>query len=168
LEEWVRRRQLFAAGLSVALLLGAASPALAKPAKDPKPPKAPSGRVTGGGATNGGGLFAVEARQDKPANGHFNYESADGTLKVRCDGFKSYSRIVYFAPGPPAVHLTADCVAKGPRRQRTPIALDATFVDNGNGKGKSKQDEANLTFTRPDNSTVSDGGALRRGSIQVR
>jgi hypothetical protein len=169
----VRRHQLFAAGLSIALLVGGASPALAKPGKDPKPakpikdPKPPKPRpshVNGGGVTQSGGSFSVEARQDRPAKGHFNYASADGTLRVRCDGFDSYSPVVYIQPGPPAVHVTAHCVTRAPHHSRTPILLDATFVDNGQS---GKKDEANLTFTRPDNSTVSDSGALRAGNIQI-
>jgi hypothetical protein len=161
----VRRHQVFASGVSVALLLGAASPALAKPTKDPKPPKAPSGRVTGGGVTQGGGLFSVEARQDKLSKGHFNYQSADGKLNVRCNGFDSYSPIVYIQPGPPAAHLTASCVAKAPHHSRTPVSLDATFVDNG---PSGKKDEANLSFTRQGGPTVSDSGAIRAGNISVR
>lgn len=181
----MRRHQLFAAGVSVALIFGAASPALAlsgkglagkgpkadkpakeakpaKPAKEPKQPKVKPGRVNGGGVTTGLAEFSVQARDDRLAKGHFNYTSADGKLKVRCRGFDSYSPIVYIQPGPPAVHLTAQCVAKGPARARTPISLDATFVDNG-----VTGDEANITFTRPDGTTVSDHGVIS-GSIHVR
>lgn len=162
------RRQVFTAGLSVALVLGAAAPALAKPGhgpKDPKPPKTHPGRVDGGGTTQGGGHFSVEAKQDRLAKGHFNYESADGTLKVRCDGFDSYSPRVYVAPGPPAVDVTAHCVAKAPHHSRTPITLAATFVDN---RDFHKADEVDITFTKGDGSTVSDSGALRDGNVVVR
>lgn len=161
----MRRHNLFAAGVSVALLLGGASPAMAKPGKDPKPSKAPAGRVTGGGVTQGGGHFSVDARQDRLAKGHFNYESADRQLRVRCNGFDSYSPIVYITAGPPAAHLTASCVTSGPHHSRAPISLDATFVDNGSS---GKKDEANLTFTRPDGSSVSDTGAIAAGNIHVR
>jgi hypothetical protein len=161
----VRRHQLFAAGVSAALLLGAASPAMAEPAKDPKPPKARAGSVTGGGVTHGGGWFSVNVRQDRLAKGHFNYQSADGPLRVRCDGFDSYSPIVYIQAGPPAAHVTAHCLAKGPHHGRTPVSLDATFVDNG---PSPKQDQANLTFTRQDGTSVSDTGAIRPGNIVVR
>jgi hypothetical protein len=154
---------LFAAGVSVALLLGAASPAMAmaKPAKGPKPPVS---RVSGFGETQGRGVFAVDVRQAKLAKGRFAYSSADGGLRVRCDGFDTYSRRMYIAPGPPAVRLTANCVAKAPHHARTPISLEAEFVDNA---GWGKADEANLTFTRQDGSTVSDSGALRKGNVSI-
>ena len=162
----MRRHHIFAAGVSVALLLGAATPAFAaKPAKDPKPPKGPAGQETGGGVTQSRAVFAVDARQAKPAKGHFNYESRDARLKVRCAGFDTYSPVVYIQAGPPAAHLTASCVEIGPHHTRTPISLDATFVDNGR---RGKKDEANLTFTRPDGTTVSDTGAIRSGQITVR
>ena len=159
------RHQLFAAGVSVALLLGAASPAMAKPARDPKPPKARAGGVTGGGVTHGGAWFSVDVRQDRLAKGHFDYQSADGQLRVRCDGFDSYSPIVYIQPGPPAAHVMAHCVAKSPHHGRTPVSLDATFVDNASSP---KKDDANLTFTRQDGSSASDTGAIRSGNIVVR
>jgi hypothetical protein len=56
-------------------------------------------------------------------------------------------------------------VAKGPHHSRTPVSLDATFVDNGQS---GKKDEANLSFTRQAGPTVSDSGAIRAGNIQVR
>jgi hypothetical protein len=171
MEDWVHRHQLFAAGISVALVFGAASPALAKPgagpkadkpAKEAKPPKVKPGGVNGGGRTAERGHFSVEVRDDRLAKGHFNYTSRDGKLNVRCRGFDSYSPIVYIQPGPPAAHVTAQCVAKAPKQARTPISLDATFVDNGR-----RGDEAHITLTRPDGTTVSDNGVIR-GSIQVR
>jgi hypothetical protein len=176
-EEWMRRHHVFAAGVSVALLLGGMSPAMAKPAKAPKaakppkppkapkPAKAPAGRVTGGGVTQAGAHFSVDARQDRLTKGHFNYESADRQFRVRCDGFDSYSPVVYITVGPPAAHVKASCVTRGPHHSRTPVSLDATFVDNGSSP---KTDEANLTFTRQDGSSVSDSGAIRSGNIQVR
>jgi hypothetical protein len=173
----VRSRQLFAAGVSVALLLGAASPAFAKPGnepKDPKPPKAPKthpGRVNGGGVTQGGATFSVEAQQDRLSKGHFNYESPDGALKVRCDGFDAYHPIVYVTAGPPAARLTAQCVAKGPHHAGTPISLDATFRDNRTDDrtaATAKPDEADITLTRPDGTSVTDSGALRKGNVRVR
>jgi hypothetical protein len=56
-------------------------------------------------------------------------------------------------------------VARGPHHSATPVSLDATFVDNGSSP---KKDEANLTFTRKDSPSVSDGGAIRAGNIRVR
>ena len=171
----MRSRQLFAAGVSDALLIGAAaSPAFAKPGngpKDPSPPKTNPGRVNGGGVTQGSGQFSVEAQQDRLAKGHFNYVSADGALRVRCDGFDTYSPIVYITAGPPAARVTAQCVAKAPHHSRTPISLDATFVDNRNddkADRPGKPDEANITLTRPDGTTLTDSGALRAGNLRVR
>ena len=161
----MRRHHVFAASVSVALLLGGMSPAMAKPAKPPKPPKAPAGHVTGGGVTQAGAHFSVDARQDRLAKGHFNYESADRQFRVRCDGFDSYSPIVYITVGPPAAPVKASSVARGPHHSRTPVSLDASFVDNGSS---AKADQANLTFTRQDGSSVSDSGAIRSGNIQVR
>jgi len=175
----VRSRQAFAAGVATALFIGAAaSAAFADPGKDPKDPKAPTahpGRVNGGGVSQGSAQFSVEAQQDRLANGHFNYESADGAFKVRCDGFDSYSPIVYVTAGPPAVRVTAtDCVVKAPHHGRTPISLDATFVDNRRdhradaASSSSKPDEADISFTDSDGTTLTDSGALRNGNVRVR
>ena len=164
------RRQLFAAGVSVALLFGAASPALAGPGKGhanghhkpAKPnPKAKTGRITGGGVTGGRGAgFSIEARAGQPAKGHFNYTSPDGTLKVRCKSV-DFSRVVNVAPADPEGHITAKCVEMV-GSQRKDVSVDATFFD------RAKGDEANITFTRPDKSTVTDNGVLREGSIKIR
>jgi hypothetical protein len=167
---------MFAAGVSVALLFGAASPALAKsgkakghayghvnkPAKEPKAPKSKA-RVNGGGITANGVEFSVQARPGKLRQAHFNYTAADGSIKVRCRSFETYSPVVYVQPGPPAVHVTANCVAKAADDTRSPMTLDATFVDNG-----ATLDEANITLTRPDGSYITDTGAIREGNINVR
>ena len=158
----MRPSRLFAAGLTAALLIGGASPAFAKPAKDPKPPKAAPGRVTGGGVTAGRASFSVEARDGRPAKGHFNYTSRNGKLKVRCSALQ-YSPVVYIQPGPPGAHVSGDCVELGRGHQRTPISLDATFFDHG-----AKGDQAHISLTRPDGTTVNDSGELRAGNIHVR
>jgi hypothetical protein len=161
----VKLQRLFVTGLSVAVLLGgAASPALAKADKAPKAPKAPKEKpagVEGAGVTAGRANFAVEAHQGKPAKGEFHYWSADGSLRVRCNSL-DYSPVVYIQAGPPAGHVTGECVAVSKRNRRSPISVDATFVDNG-----KRGDEANITFTRPDGTTVSDNGPIRKGSIHV-
>jgi hypothetical protein len=161
----VQLQRLIVTGVSVAVLLGgAASPALAKADKAPKAPKAPKEKpagVNGAGVTAGRAAFAVDAHQGKPAKGEFHYRSADGSLQVRCKSL-DYSPVVYIQPGPPAGHVTGDCVAVSKRNHRTPISLDATFIDNG-----KRGDEANITFTRPDGTTVSDNGPIRKGSIHV-
>jgi hypothetical protein len=161
----VQLQRLFVTGVSVAVLLGgAAAPAMAKADKAPgapKPPKEKPAGVNGAGVTAGWANFAVEAQQGKPAKGEFHYVSADGALRVRCNSL-NYSPVVYIQAGPPAGHVTGDCVAVSKRHNRTPISLDATFIDNG-----KRGDEANITFTRPDGTSVSDNGPIRKGSIHV-
>lgn len=103
-EEWVRHNRLFAAGLAAALMLGAASPALAdaadgkgkakghvnKPEKSkPAPPltKGKKGGISGGGSTDNGDV-SIQARPKSKARGHFNFTSPDGLSRIRCrDGF---------------------------------------------------------------------------------
>lgn len=162
--------------MSVALLLGVASPALAepgkghahghrnKPVKEPKAPKS-TARVNGGGVTINGVEFSVQGKAGKLRRAHFNYTPGGGTAKIRCRGFKTMSTVVYVQPGPPAMHVTADCVARGPARATTPVTLDATFVDNG-----ETGDEAHITVTRPDGTViVTDSGAIQPGgNIKVR
>jgi hypothetical protein len=156
----LRRYRLFASGISVAMLLGgAAAPTLANPSN--------SGRISGSGRTANVANFSIQVRQDKLWKGHFKYTSVDGRFKVRCDGFDSYSPRMYFAPGPPAAMVTADCVLTGPRNKRTPIALEAEFVDNNSFKRGTKN-EANLTFTYPDQTKVTDSGPILSGDVTVR
>ena len=179
----LQRHRMFAAGVSVALLFGAASPALAKPghkghayayghknkpvkaakpAKEAKAPKSKA-RVNGGGITANGVEFSVQGRPGKMRQAHFNYTAVDGSINVRCRSFETYSPVVYVAPGPPAVHVTANCVSKAADGTRSPMTLDATFVDNG-----ATLDEANITLTRPDSTVITDTGAIREGNINVR
>ena len=197
----LQRHRMLVAGVSVALLFGAASPALAKPghkghayghknkpvkaakpAKEPKAPKSKA-RVNGGGITANGVKFSVQARPGKLRQAHFNYTAADGSITIRCKSFETYSPVVYIQPGPPAAHVTANCFERAADGStRTPIALDATFVDNGknddgdegdeeNGETvapPATPDEANITFTRPDGTVITDAGPLREGNINVR
>jgi hypothetical protein len=155
----VRRQTLFAAGVSVALLLGAASPAFAKPAHPTKPahpahpakpPKAH--RVTGGGVTAGSAEFSVQAGAGK-SKGHFNYSSA--TLKVRCQGVT----VDPLSPTGQANVASTNCVSVAPDGARTAISFAATFFD----KGKGVADAANITL-----GGVHDDGTLKSGSIHVR
>jgi len=172
------RRQLFATAVSVALLFGAASPVLAdpgkglakghdkvakpKPAKDPKPPKTKAGRVNGGGVSFNGVEFSVQAREGAPRKGHFNYTSADGTMKVRCKGV-TFTRIAYIQPGAPGAEVTdADC-REGSGKAATPITLDASFFDHG-----ETGDQVMIRLTRPDGSVVEDSGVIRDGNVHVR
>ena len=166
----VQRYRLFAAGAAVALLLGGASPAMAKPAKGPKAPKAAktpkvkSGRVNGGGIFAGKAGFSVQARAGNPKNkGHFNYTSSDGTFKVRCKGIE-FHPVAYVAPAPATARITGECWEGAGRKSRTPISLDATFVDKG-----ETGDEATITLTRPNAETpVNETGVITEGGIHIR
>jgi hypothetical protein len=171
------RRQLFAAGVSLALLVAAGSPALAdpghgkakghdkpaktKPVKDPKAPKPKpkAGRVNGGGTSFGGAGFSVQVKDNRPGKSHLNY-TATGA-KFRCRDL-SYSPVVYIQPGPPGAHVTGKCVVMS-GRNRTMVDVDATFFDHG-----ATGDEANMTFTRKDGTTVSDSGVIKDGDVTVR
>lgn len=166
----MRRHPLLAA-VSVALLLGAASPALADPGnghaygknhgkgqpnKPAKTPKDKADRVNGGGTTANGAEFSINARQGRARNSHFNYTKPGG-LKVRC-------RNVTLAPVAEATPLTANvtsdkCFIWGPNGTRTKVSLTASFVDNG-----ATGDVANISFT----GQTPDNGAITSGQINVR
>jgi hypothetical protein len=153
------RRQLFAAGVSVALLIGAGAPALATPGKGK--PHGPKARVNGGGITAGGASFSVEARAGQKSGGHFNYTSK--TLKVRCKDL-TFNTITYVAPGTPGAHIEGTCVEKV-KNGRSPITVTADFFDHG-----ATGDVANITFTRPGTppTEVKDEGPIKSGNIRVR
>ena len=173
------RRQLFASVVSVALLLGAASPALAKPGKgqanghdkaektkpvkDPKPAKTKAGRVNGGGISFNGFEFSVQAREGQPTKGHFNYTSADGSVKVRCKGV-TFTRIANVPPGAPGVEVTDTNCVEGSGKRARPVELNASFYDHG-----QTGDVAIIRVTRPDGTVVADdSGVIREGNIHVR
>jgi hypothetical protein len=157
----VRRYRLLLPGISVALLIGAAaSPVLSWESESP------GGRIKGSGRSANLADFSVSVRQDRLDRGRFDYRSADGRSTVRCDGFDSYSPRMYVKPGPPAAIVkSSDCWLKG-RRERTKITVEAEFVDNSSFTG-GKKDEANLTFTRRDNSVVTDSGKIVSGDVTV-
>jgi hypothetical protein len=157
------RRHLVAA-VCLALLVGAASPALAKPvhpdhpahpAKPAKGRPARGIRVNGGGVTAAGVDFSVQAGNGK-SKGHFNYTKADGTLTVNCQGVS-----IDPASAAGTAHVTStNCVTVASDGTRTPITpFDATFFDNGKGQA----DAANITV-----GSVTDNGTLQSGSIHVR
>ncbi len=156
----MRRHPLFTAGISVALLVGgAAAPAFAGPSSR-------SG-IKGNGRSANVANFSVQVREDKPAKGHLDYTSVDGRVKIRCNGFDTFSRRMYIVAGPPAAMVTAeDCKLMGPRNKRTTVDVEAEFVDNSSFKRGAK-DEANFTFTLPDG-TVTDTGAILSGEITVQ
>jgi hypothetical protein len=142
-EEWVRHNRLFAAGLAAALMLGAASPALAdaangkgkakghvnkpekqKPTKKVPETKGKKGGVSGGGY-NAGGEFSIQARlRSKSKGNHFNYTSIDGLFKVRCrDGFQDFAPV-----GNTATVTFNKCLVTG---QADRMDLTVTVTDNG-------------------------------------
>jgi len=150
----MRHHRLFAAGLAAAMLLGVATPAMAKqpdhgnkgnppghsdtkpgkgpkpadPPKPPKPPKAKNGGVSGGGSI-AAGTFSIHARTDRFAKGHFNYTSTDEKFKVRCRDFDPATDSVTIT-GNTAV-LKAKCTTLAPKRSGKDIWVEATFEDNG-------------------------------------
>jgi hypothetical protein len=158
----LRRHQLLFTGISLALVVGgAASPVLGWESEPP------AGRIKGSGRSANVANFSVSVRQDRLERGRLDYRSVDGRYTVKCDGFDSYSPRMYVQPGPPAARVTSsDCWLKGPR-ERTKVTLEAEFVDNSSFT-RGKKDEANLTFTRPDDSDVTDSGAILSGDVTVR
>jgi len=185
-EERVRHHRLFAAGLAAALMLGAASPAMAKSnngkghGKDnapghtkPHPNKGGKAGVSGGGSI-GTAEFSIQARTNHLKNGHFNYTVADDpatttvdeTYKLRCRDFSAAG--VYSSTVPTVTLTGATCslttVVNGVPATQT-VTINATFTDNGQPKS-AKKDSASF-FVNPD--TVNQvGGDLTGGNIKVR
>ena len=144
----MRRYQVFAAGVSVALLLGAGTPALAapgkgkghaygrtdsKPAKAPKAPAAPKPKktksgVSGGGAVTGG-EFSIQGRLRNLDKGHFNYTSTDGKFKIRCRGFEADD--VTISGSVATVDFDADDSATTRNGVRGTATVKGTFTDGG-------------------------------------
>ena len=152
----MRRHQLITAGISLALLVGgAAAPVLAAP-----------GRINGAARSANVAWFTIDVREERLPRGSLDYTSVDGRFKVRCMRFTSYTRTTV-AYGPPAAKVTADCVLEGPRRRRTPIKLEAEFVDHSSFTRGAK-DEANFTFIIPGSEDVTDSGRILSGGITVR
>jgi hypothetical protein len=182
----LRRNQLLAAGVSVALLLGAATPALAKPnkgkalghqnntpadsrpAKGPKPPqpkpkppkKTPAAKsklgVSGGGSV-GTGEFSIQARNSRLSKGHFNY-TAPG-LKVRCRGFESGDVTFSPLPAPTTANFNT---SEAPNADCVTIRADglrrpATVVGTFTDGGQPSETEPPTPGPDSVDFTVSDG-----------
>ncbi|MNC99609.1 hypothetical protein D3C83_179510 [compost metagenome] len=58
--------------------------------------------------------------------------------------------------------MTGKCVEMS-GRNHTMVDVDATFCDQ-----RATGDEANMTFTRKDGTTVSDSGVIKDGDVTVR
>lgn len=129
----------------------------------------PSGaRIKGEARTANAAKISVAVRQARLERGHLDYRSADGRFRVRCEGFATYSPRLYVQPGPPAAVVTGTCQLRDRReRTRTPVTVEAEFVDNSSFT-RGQKDEVNLTVTRPDGSQVTDRGAILSGNITVR
>jgi hypothetical protein len=175
------RRQLFAAGVAIALMVGAASPAIAKPnngkakghvhkpAKTPHAPKGPKANnksgVSGGGAVALGTLSA-QARMKHQPKGHFNYTSNDGTFKLRCRGFVPFA----VAPTKPTTSVDfTNCettTGTEPNQVRTSIGtVSVAFTDNGQPSAAPAALKDRVTFTI---GAVEYGGDLTGGNIKIR
>lgn len=155
----MRHDRLFAAALAAALMLGAASaPASAakkaQPAKKAKPAKKSHFGVSGGGSV-AGGSFSIQARLRKPANGHFNYTSTDGTYKVRCkDGWDAPATEPVLGAYPRTMDVTfKNCQITGQPKMN----LVVTVTDNKDA----------LRFDVPGTATTR-GGDLVEGNVKIR
>lgn len=168
----MRRYQLFAAGVSVALLLGATTPALAKPDKasgHQKAPPATKGKksgVSGGGALNGG-EFSIQARLKSKAKGHFNFTSA--TTKVRCRGFEPFT---VPAAGQPVAVTFKNCKVND-QVLAAPGTLVVTVIDRGQPKAATATTPAvadwmGFSLTNTAAVVTAYEGNLTDGNIKVR
>ena len=185
----MRHHRLFAAGLAAALMLGAASPALAagkakgkpnhgttkqkpnKPAKKPQKAKKNGGASGGGSIT--GGSFSINARTRHLKNAHFNYTSDGETSSLRCKNFSAVG--VYSITVPTVTLANATCswttvVNLVPTTQE--VLVDATFTDNGQPKSATKDSIGFTVKNKTDYSvlftvTGADGN-LTGGNIKVR
>lgn len=178
------RRQVFAAGVAVALMLGAAAPAMAKanngqakghvhkPAKTPPAPKGPKGPkannksgVSGGGEFTAGS-FSAQARAKHQPKGHFNYTAKDGSFKLRCRGFVPFAS----APAKPTTSVDfTNCestTGAEPNQVRANVGtVKVTFTDNGQPSANPATPKDNVTFTI---GTTTYGGDLTGGNIKIR
>jgi hypothetical protein len=172
---------LFAAGAAVALLLGGASPAMAKPdngkakghvnkpAKTTPVKKGPKANhksgVSGGGAVELGTLSA-QARMKHQPKGHFNYTSNNGSFKLRCRGFMPFE----VAPSKPTTTVLftncATTTGAEPNQVRQNIdPVSVVFTDNGQPSEVPGAPKDSVTFTV---SGVDYGGPLTDGNIKIR
>jgi hypothetical protein len=184
----VRHHRLFAAGLAAALMLGVASPAMAKPGngkghgkagapghnkpKPEKPKKNNKAGVSGGGSI-GTAEFSIQARANHLSKGHFNYTVADDpatttvdeTYKLRCRDFSAVG--VYSSTVPTVTLQGATCslttVVNGVPTTQT-VTINATFTDHGQPKSATKDSASFLV----NSDVVPVGGDLTGGNIKVR
>ena len=184
------RRQKFAVGVAVALLLGAASPAFAagkghayghapatKPAKPPKPhpakgPKAKQAHLNGGGtvgttAAGTAGELSVQVKADKLRQGHFNFTATD--VQVRCRAFPAGS--VTITPGTPGTATFTNVPCSVTRAGvRSDATISGTFTDAGNPADTTPPtpgpDSVNLTVTPTTGAPLTISGPVT-GNIKV-
>ena len=177
----MRHNRLFAAGLAAALMLGAASPALAdgkgkakgkatapgqtkqKPSKPTKAKK--TSGVSGGGSVLGAS-FSILARTNHLSKGHFNYTTNDETYKLRCRDFSAAG--VYSNTASTVTLTGAKCSLTTVVNQvatTQQVFINATFIDNGQPASATK-DAAFFYLTTDLVNKV--GGDLTGGNIKVR
>ena len=144
----MRHHRLFAAGFAAALLLSAASPAMAKSDNSkghgknnapghtkPHPPKGPKPKAykhLNGGGTTTGGEFSVQVRTDKLRQGHFNFTAAG--VEVRCRGFEAGTLSFSASTTTPGTTVTVGGVKCITTRNGVSQAstLSGTMTDAGN------------------------------------
>jgi hypothetical protein len=186
----VRHNRLLAAGIAAALMLGAASPALAagkakgkatapgqakpKPAKPAKPEKQKPAKKTksgvSGGGVVGGAEFSIQARlrdikDGTTSKGHFNYTTADGLTTIRCRGFNSFAADT--ATGMATVPFK-NCTLNG---QAIAGGLQVMVDDNGQPNYEAVPAVADaIDFTATAGAVTVDvmDAALTDGNVKVR
>ena len=189
----MRRHRLLTAGVSVALLLAAGSPALAapgngkakghdkgvakdhenKPAKPAKPAPAPKPKKSKAGVSGGGSVatpsaeFSIQARSARLDKSHFNYTSTDGSYKLRCRG------LAYEAVSANVARVTdTNCAlttGTGTARKTETVPVSATFTDNGEpAEGQTTAGPDSLTLFVNDMTTPVVANAAINGNVKIR
>jgi hypothetical protein len=165
-------------------MLGAATPALAKPGNgkghayghsttkpakpEPKAPKSPKAKktksgVSGGGAVSGG-EFSVQARLRSLDKGHFNYTSTDGLFKVRChDGFQTFTPVIGQTERSASVTFN-NCRVTG---QAQAMQITVAVIDRGQPSVTPPVADE-MSFTVPTVPPTTYGGVLTDGNVKVR
>ena len=187
----MQKNRLFAAGLAAALLLGVATPAMAKQPnnkgkkgsppghsqpKQKKPAPATKGKKSGvsGGGGVAGGSFSIQARLNSKSKGHhFNYTSTDGLFKVRCrEGFEPFTPVLGATEKSASVTFKA-CKVTG---QPGPVPITVKVADRGQPTDKAAQpavtpavvDWMDFSVTNAAAVATPYGGNLTSGNVKVR
>lgn len=171
----VRHHRLFAAGLAVALMLGAASAPASAAGKGKAKGKAKAAKkshfaVSGGGSV-AGGSFSIQARLRKPSNGHFNYTSTDGLYKVRCkDGWDAPATEPVLGAYPRTMDVTfKNCQITGQPKMNLVVTVtdNGQPTDTGTGQPAAAPVKDALRFDVP-GPAAAQGGDLVEGNVKIR